>query len=182
MPDTFPAFPKISRLNREWIITEKIDGTNALVSVSDDGETVRAGSRSKWITPADDNMGFAKWVEANAAELKRLGPGTHYGEWWGKGIQKRYGDFMRWKKFSLFNVSRWSDPATRPTCCDVVPVLSSGLGVDRLVAEAVENLRKTGSVVAPGCMKPEGVIAFHTVSGSLFKVLLENDAGFKGNS
>lgn len=182
MSNDFPAFPKISRLNREWIITEKIDGTNALVNVSDDGETVRAGSRSKWITPSDDNMGFAKWVEANAIELKRLGPGTHYGEWWGKGIQKRYGNFMSEKKFSLFNVSRWGNVETRPKCCDVVPVLAAGLGVDRLVTEAVENLRKSGSVAAPGCMNAEGVVAFHTVSGSLYKVLLENDEGFKGNS
>jgi hypothetical protein len=84
----FIAFPKIPRFNREWIITEKIDGTNAVVFVSDEG-IVKAGSRSRWITPESDNYGFAKWVHENEDELRTgLGPGFHYGEWWGKGIQK----------------------------------------------------------------------------------------------
>jgi hypothetical protein len=33
--ETFPAFPKIPRLRRRIVVTEKIDGTNALVSVSE---------------------------------------------------------------------------------------------------------------------------------------------------
>ena len=33
---TFEAWPKIARLNRDCIITEKIDGTNAAVIVTDD--------------------------------------------------------------------------------------------------------------------------------------------------
>ena len=58
----FKEFEKISRLNREVIVTEKIDGTNGLVWVSDDSTVVRAGSRSRWITPEADNFGFARWV------------------------------------------------------------------------------------------------------------------------
>ncbi len=58
MSDEFTAFPKIPRLNREIIVTEKIDGTNAQVVVTEDGE-VRAGSRSRWITPEADNFGYA---------------------------------------------------------------------------------------------------------------------------
>ena len=60
----FRAFHKIPRLFRDVIITEKIDGTNACVVVTPDG-TVLAQSRSRFITPEDDNFGFAAWVQAN---------------------------------------------------------------------------------------------------------------------
>lgn len=42
---SFEAFPKIARLNRECIISEKIDGTNSQVIVGENGE-VAAASRS----------------------------------------------------------------------------------------------------------------------------------------
>lgn len=45
----------------EWFdfdLTEKIDGTNAQVYIADDGRVV-AGSRTRWISPEDDNFGFA---------------------------------------------------------------------------------------------------------------------------
>src|SRR5271165_3703942 len=112
-PD-FQAFPKIPRLNREIVITEKIDGTNASIHIAEDG-TVFTGSRTKWITPNDDNKGFARWVKEHEDELRTgLGYGTHYGEWWGAGIGRRYG--LTEKRFSLFNTTRWTD-AVRPKCC-----------------------------------------------------------------
>lgn len=177
----FRAFPKIARFNREWIITEKIDGTNAVVHVSNDGETVRAGSRTRWITPMDENFGFAYWVEKNAAELRRLGPGYHYGEWWGAGIQRRY-DLIE-RRFSLFNVSRWSDPVTRPACCHVVPILgATSTDITGAIRAATDDLREHGSMAAPGFMRPEGVIVFHAASGALFKVTLEKDSEPKGRA
>jgi ATP-dependent RNA circularization protein (DNA/RNA ligase family) len=54
----FEDFPKIARLSRECCITEKIDGTNAQVVITEDGQ-VLAGSRTRFITPEDDNYGFA---------------------------------------------------------------------------------------------------------------------------
>lgn len=45
----FVPFLKMARLRRSVVITEKIDGTNALVHISDDGQ-VYAGSRTRWIT------------------------------------------------------------------------------------------------------------------------------------
>lgn len=170
----FQGFPKISRLNREIIVTEKIDGTNALVWVGDDG-TVRAGSRSQWITPEKDNFGFAAWVACHAGELRGLGPGYHYGEWWGQGIQRRYG--LEEKRFSLFNVTRWG--ILRPSCCDIVPVLAREVGI-AAVDFAVQKLRTHGSFAAPGFKKPEGVVVYHTASGTSFKVTLEKDAEHKG--
>jgi hypothetical protein len=85
----FTPFPKLARLSREIVITEKIDGTNAQICITEDGQMF-VGSRTRWITPEDDNYGFAKWANANREELLRLGPGSHFGEWWGQGIQRKY--------------------------------------------------------------------------------------------
>ena len=187
--DAFVEFPKIARLNREVVVTEKLDGTNASVHVSEDG-VVRAGSRTRWLTPEQDNYGFAAWVWDHAAELRDgLGPGRHYGEWWGQGIQRKYG--LAEKRFSLFNVHRWADGATtrgfateRPACCHVVPVLGrpESLMAMFVINEALDQLRTHGSVAAPGFMKPEGIVLYHGASGQLFKVTLEKDEEPKGKS
>lgn len=166
----FQPFPKMPRLSREIIITEKLDGTNAQVFIGEDGE-IRAGSRTRWITPDDDNHGFAKWVEAHKDELLELGPGRHFGEWWGCGIQRKYGQSV--KRFSLFNVSRWSD--ARPPCCDVVPVMYRGDFDTAAVEIALAALRAHGSIAAPGFMQPEGIIVFHVAANVGFKKTLEKD-------
>lgn len=171
----FVPFQKIPRLNRDIVITEKIDGTNAIVHVSED-RVVIAGSRNRWITPEKDNAGFARWVQENAEQLAWLGPGTHFGEWWGAGIQRRYG--LTEKRFSLFNVGRWGEQ--RPPCCGVVPTLYSGPFSKTAIDDAMERLRSAGSVAAPGFMQPEGIVVFHTASGQLFKATLEGDEKPKG--
>ena len=173
----FVEFPKIARLRREVIITEKIDGTNAQVFVDDDG-TVTPGSRSRFLTLEEDNFGFAAWVAKHAGDLRELGPGRHFGEWWGAGIQRRYG--LTEKRFSLFNVSRWGE--TRPACCHVVPVLYRGLFTTDAVEAAIGDLRAHGSRAAPGFMRPEGVIAFHIAANVGFKVTLDRDSEPKGIS
>jgi len=175
----FQSFAKIARLNRECIVTEKIDGTNGLVYVpDDDAAPILAGSRSRWITPTDDNFGFARWVAEHADELRKLGPGYHYGEWWGAGIQRRYG--LSEKRWSLFNVARWGDDAVRPACCHVVPEIARGMDIRETTERALTALRMGGSFAEPGFMKPEGVVIFHTASSQLFKVTLEKDAEPKG--
>ena len=174
----FTPFPKIYRYSREVIVTEKIDGTNAQVYVSDDGTEVCAGSRTRWITPEADNFGFARWVAEHRDELLKLGPGSHFGEWWGKGIQRGYG--VPDKRFSLFNVSRWSDAATRPACCGVVPEIWRGPMDDLDAIALVAELAATGSRAAPGFMKPEGIVVFHVPSSSLFKKTVEKDEKHKG--
>lgn len=173
----FVPFKKIPRLNRDVVVTEKIDGTSGCVYIADDGTTIAAGSRTRWITPESDNFGFARWVADNREALLALGPGHHYGEWWGAGIQRRYG--LTEKRFSLFNVGRWNAENV-PACCSVVPTLATGpLGSS--VADALRML-EGGSVAAPGFDKPEGVVVFHTASGALFKVTLEGDESPKGRA
>lgn len=215
----FRAWPKITRLNRPMIVTEKIDGTNAAVIVVAAGNgqrppigtpvtgerdsageywspvgdflpgvlvetstglyVVAAQSRKKIIQPGkQDNAGFAGWVREHAQELAEgLGEGYHYGEWWGKGIQRGYG--LDEKRFSLFNVTRWSEGLC-PDCCHVVPVLGEGVFDTDEINYTAKSLLHDGSVAAPGYDRPEGVVAFHVPSGMSFKVLCENDELPKG--
>jgi hypothetical protein len=193
----FQPFPKMARLSRECLITEKIDGTNAQIAIGPgtevevsvpydmviderDGLIMLAGSRTRWITPAADNFGFAKWVKEHADELWTLGEGRHFGEWWGQGIQRGYG--LTEKRFSLFNTSRWADdrdrekyPGDRPACCHVVPVLYQGLFGPKHADNYIEKLRHEGSVAAPGFMKPEGIVVYHVAAGVGFKKTIEKD-------
>ena len=173
---SFVAFPKIHRYAREVIVTEKIDGTNAQVLIDDSGTKASAGSRTQWITPEKDNFGFARWVQENHDELLKLGPGSHFGEWWGNGIQRRYG--LSSKCFSLFNTTRWT--VERPACCYVVPELWRGPFVDLDVHAILGQLERQGSVAAPGFMKPEGIVIFHSPSGALFKMTLDLNDQAKG--
>lgn len=207
----FTPFDKIPRLRRETIITEKIDGSNAQVCivpvrdlVPDKAEAVYidhpsvadpvaifAGSRTRWVTPGKttDNYGFAAWVLANAQELRRLGPGAHFGEWFGAGINRGYG--LTERRFALFNTSRWlpvvtggvadSDTGELIRCCEVVPLIWRGPALDTRDADnAVEMLRARGSFAVPGFMRPEGIVIYHVASQTLFKQTLENDAAPKG--
>lgn len=166
----FEEFPKMARLFREVTITEKIDGTNGQIIISEDGQ-IAAASRSRLITPEDDNYGFAKWVQQNRDELFQLGPGRHFGEWWGQGIQRNYSQPR--KRFSLFNTARWSE--ARPACCDVVPTLFQGTYKPSCVHDALNTLRKEGSRAAPGFMKPEGIVMWHDHARMYFKTTLERD-------
>ena len=169
----FRKFAKIARLSREIVVTEKIDGTNGLIAIGEDGE-FQVGSRNRWITPQNDNMGFARWAYENKDELMGLGVGFHYGEWWGQGIQRGYG--LKEKRFSLFNISRWSDElGVRPACCHVVPVLYTGEFNTDDIEDILEHLKIGGSVAAPGFMQPEGVVIYHTAGNVYFKKTIVGD-------
>ncbi len=71
----FEEFPKMARLSRECIITEKLDGTNGQICIEalEGHDFDRSGlrpfrkmaghvrrSRTRWIVPGDDNYGFAR--------------------------------------------------------------------------------------------------------------------------
>jgi hypothetical protein len=191
----FTGFPKMARLSRECIITEKIDGTNAQILITEDGQML-VGSRTRWITPQDDNYGFAAWAYAHRDELMQLGVGRHFGEWWGQGIQRKYG--MNERRFSLFNVSRWclhdetpqiiptADPRIvktqdmLPSCCHLVPVLYRGNFDTNMCEAALIDLKVNGSYAAPGYMNPEGIVVFHVAGNVGFKKTLEKDEQPKG--
>jgi hypothetical protein len=181
----FKAWPKIARLNREIYVTEKIDGTNAAIIVTETGE-VGAQSRSRVITPEEDNFGFAAWVQKNADQLREvLGEGYHFGEWWGGGIQRKYGLEKTAKRFSLFNVKRWQDVFEDEDNeavvdlinegLDVVPVLYSGPYNQKFIDYCLEGLRANGSAAMPGFMDPEGIVVYHVAANQMFKVTLKGD-------
>jgi hypothetical protein len=172
----FEEFPKIPRLKRDCTITEKIDGTNGQIYIHDDGVTMEVGSRSGWLGERD-NYGFYAWAMAHKDELLRLGPGRHFGEWWGAGIQRRYGQTE--KRFSLFNSSRWTKD-TLPSCVGVVPILYIGPFSTDAVDMTLATLREDGSVAAPGFRNPEGVIVYLHSARQYFKVTLEKDEEPKG--
>jgi hypothetical protein len=192
----FQEFPKIPRYKREVCVTEKIDGTNAAVVWAPTGaeglhenalwevnlidqhgvyqgpHQLLVQSRSRFIVPGADNYGFAKWVVEHKEELTKLGPGVHYGEWWGHGIQRGYG--LTEKRFSLFNVQRWGDEKwSRPACCHVVPLL--GYCQPSEIQFYLCELANAGSRAATGFNKPEGVVVWHSQSKQYYKILLEHD-------
>ena len=185
VPHKFEAFPKIPRLVREIVITEKLDGTNAGIHVWDDNEgnaKIAAMSRSRYLHLEHDNYGFAAWVNENQETLLWLGPGIHWGEWWGRGIQRNYG--LSERRFSLFNVGRWNVDNI-PPCCSVVPTLAKDTPEDEfefsnIIEHALYELKDGGSVAAPGFMNPEGIIIYHTAASQMFKRTFENDKEGKG--
>jgi RNA ligase-like protein len=181
----FMHWPKIPRVaNVQCYITEKIDGTNALIAIGPDSSGApefRVGSRNRWITPEQDNYGFARWAYEHRELLLRLGEGYHYGEWWGQGIQRGYG--LSERRFSLFDTRRWGGPGHNELAArglgelvSVVPMIG-GCSLDNLSATMTflwEYLQANGSVAAPGFMRPEGFVV--QVGDMRFKV---TDAGQK---
>jgi len=172
----FVPFQKIGRLSREIIVTEKIDGTNGVIEIGEDG-SYQIGSRSRWLGADGDNFGFGMWALTHKDELiAGLGVGRHFGEWWGSGIQRRYG--LTEKRFSLFNVHRWGE--ARPACCHVVPTLWRGDFDTTEIKRVMDELKAGGSVAAPGFMRPEGVVIYHAQANVLFKKTYDNDDAGKG--
>src|SRR5690349_3115255 len=164
----FVEWPKTKRLFRDIVVTEKIDGTNAAIHITENPElpgtySVQAQSRNRLIYPGDDNYGFAAWVSENASVLiELLGPGLHFGEWWGKGIQRGYNQDGR--NFSLFNTDKHRNLAA--WVCGVavrpVPVLYRGSFSEARIRSALGRLEQFGSVAAPEFMNPEGVCVWHS--------------------
>ena len=120
-----------------------------------------------------------------------LGPGRHFGEWWGAGIQRKYGIADR--RWSLFNVTRWAlhgEPLALisknhegvetfqnplPPCVGLVPTLYRGEFSSAAVEKALDDLAAFGSKAAHGFMKPEGVVVYHVAGRVGFKKTLEKD-------
>ena len=170
----FKAWPKIPRGSGEKVcITEKMDGTNSCIIISD-GELVGVQSRNRFITPEDDNFGFATWVQDNKEELLGLGEGYHYGEWVGCGIQKNPHN-LKEKAFYLFNASRWNkNNPNLPNCCSVVPVLFAGVGdqgeIDRVMWKLKECALQEGYT-------PEGIIVYFCKTKRYEKYTYNHSAG-----
>lgn len=215
----FPEYPKTPRFKMRCSVTEKIDGTNALIRISNDNDlspviavvqaenglkyNVRAGSRKRWITPENDNFGFAGWVDRNAQWLvNNLGEGDHYGEWYGCGIQRGYG--LVGKRLALFDGPGrypWAvdEDAERerdsdaPVCTRYVDLNGGSVGVVPLLYqgsldEVLEVVRDPdaarlrflpqGSRAQPGFERTEGVIVQLRGSGGGQRFKIVWDKGY----
>ena len=196
----FVKWASIPRLSKETMtVTEKIDGTNSAIrirptsaandctdalptiAVSDDTMyNVWVQSRNRFISPgkSTDNAGFAGWVNDNLDQLVTiLGPGDHYGEWWGSGIQRGYS--QKDKHFSLFNARRWLEllNTTEPyegLNLHTVPLLYTGSYDGAKVQELRQNLIDNGTTLTKN-FRAEGMIIELREIGAKYKVLCEND-------
>ena len=171
--------PKMPRLYRDVVLTEKIDGTHGALFIDTAAHTFQAASRNRFVIPGDDNFGFAAWAYSHEEELiETLGDGIHRGEWWGAGIQRRY-DMDR-KRFSLFATHRfdWLD-VSHIDGLGLVPILYQGPYTDDLMAFELALLEQEGSKAAPGFGAPEGIVMYHTAARLMFKYTLGGD-GHKG--
>lgn len=177
---------------------QHVDGwpDEACIAFGADGEDglpdqeylVYAQSRKRLIQPntaehkGADNYGFAGWVRDNRKDLVRvLGPGLHFGEWWGEGIQRGYG--LSEKRFSLFNTSRYGwlnipearEGAKVPGQLHVVPVLDVHTLDTEIVKQTLRRLAITGSEAAKGFMDPEGICVFLPSGQHVYKVTFDGD-------
>jgi hypothetical protein len=200
----YPKWESIPRLyNETFSITEKIDGTNGLIFIEPKPEVryplastlilrdtyayVSVGSRKRWITPGQDNHGFAAWVYENAEALvAALGPGHHYGEGAGPGIRgNRHG--LEEKTFFLFNWRLWTHLLANPEIeipCGLRGVAVLDIGVIYMVSAArgwADYLESVGTQAGPGSSDkpPEGVILRSDLTGQMWKYFCGGEAANK---
>lgn len=201
--ESWPKIPRWS--NETVTITEKIDGTNAAVIIlpydidhepliqdgyahvwawqNDEGKfgqsfTFATQSRKRFIKPGKDtdNAGFAGWAwERMESLIMLLGYGKHYGEWWGRGIQRGYDRDEKF--FSLFNPWRYEDMGIEGELwgLEIVPTLYTGNAGFLTVDVILATLEKEGSKAAPGYMRPEGVIIQSALTRTAYKAFTWDD-------
>lgn len=166
----FQGWPSITRDNPFMVeITEKIDGTNGCIII-ENGEIVGVQSRKRFITPENDNFGFASWVVENAEELKKLGDGRHYGEWAGPKIQKNHHALTE-NTFFLFNTQTES----KPDCCEIVPVIYEGLIDHDTVEKLLEELKQKYADIEG--YEPEGIVVYYFAFKSRTKHTIKTPKG-----
>jgi hypothetical protein len=167
----FKAFSKIQNIGKLYMtITEKIHGSNAQIYIYRDENAVlqlKAGSRTRWLMPGDDNFGFAQFIYENKEEIiSKLGEGRHFGEWAGRGINAGYN--LPEKRLFLFNWRRWKSIENElPARISTVPLLYTGKMSLEIIDEIMDKLKENGSYISSGYMKPEGIVV--EFNGSFYK-------------
>lgn len=102
------AFHNVEPRVRPFRGTVKLHGTNAGITRKEDGSLVYR-SRTREITPEDDNAGFARHMAANEPTLLGIfnviegdGDKALFGEWCGAGVQSSVGISAESKMFVVF--------------------------------------------------------------------------------
>ena len=185
----FTPWPKIPRLHLARLaILEKIDGTNAAVRVGPDEEVcplrvpieyavVGVQSRTQLITPDMDNFGFAAWAHGQLYLAEVLGPGAHFGEWAGPGIQKnplgldeKYFFLFEWFKWPL---ERLLEAQKLVPNLRVAPVLFEGDYGHYIIKRTFDDLARTGSHVVTHSASAEGIVIH--LGGTMFKMTFDDN-------
>lgn len=172
--DIFKPWPKTPRFSAHCTITEKIDGTNGQISICEDGRLF-VGSRNRWLsgeTKQSDNFGFYAWVMEHETEIRKLGIGRHFGEWYGAGIGRNYGLENRY--FALFNTRRPKE--TLPDCVGQVPILYEGPYSKEAEQAAVTKTSRSFVAADTWAGPVEGYVVFFPKTGERFKHVFETEA------
>ena len=156
-------------LNGTVTIQPKIDGTNSVVWLGDDGN-VRAGSRKRELSLDNDNAGFMNQIidDENIKSYLHKHPNHYvYGEYLVPHTIRTY-DCDAWKKFYIFDVFELNDNYGRYLSYDeYVPLLEEFNltyipEIVRLenpsIEEVADCIKKTHYLMPEGAT-PEGVIA-----------------------
>lgn len=164
----FKSFPSVEHLDKlEMRITQKIHGTHAQISIYQDYDHLHVcvGSSNRWLVPDDDNFGFAKFVYDHIEDFRRLGVGTHCGEWAGPGINS--GEGLTERTLFLFGHPDRYEGIELPPRVTFVPQLYRGPVNSMIIDACMDNLRINGSRAVPGFMSPEGIVV--QIAGKRFK-------------
>lgn len=201
MPARVKRWPDVPRLFRDVTLTEKLDGHTAALHIEpvrsrriagitelpvrpgdvfsvDEAEftfyRVSVQNRTRLVTMHEDVAGIAAWAMENAAGIvAALGPGIHFGEWWGYKICRGYGLPPGDRRFSLFNTARWAAlNGTQVPGLFSVPVLWEGSLENNwdAIGTQLDLLKSRGSVAAPGYAYPEGLVMYHHDGDTMYKV------------
>ena len=150
-------FKKFQKIKREEMLyvrcSQKINGTNCHV-VFDNGKWL-AASKNRYLKKDSDHFGFYRFVEENYIELFNiLGPGTHYGEWCGKGIQNGEGLSNRhWVLFSqkYVNILNFTKKNILENhICYKAPIIIQGRPVDFRLKTVKEIENKALNFISRG--------------------------------
>ena len=115
-----------------------------------------------------DGSYLAEYLLSKGHEVRKLGSGYHYGEWWGHKIQRGYG--LKHRVFSLFQ-TRCKE---LPQCVNTVPCLGqtnfSDLKntIQNLWLEKMSWCAKEQGVDYESC---EGFIVLSALTGIRYKVV-----------
>jgi hypothetical protein len=137
-------------------------------------------NRERMVTPDQrDVQGVAAWVKAHAGAIaETLGPGIHFGEWWGYKICRGYGLPAGDRRFSLFNTARWGFiDGTQVPSLYTVPVLWEGPLEDNwnTVREQMDKLHEQGSSAVPGYRYPAGVLLYHASADAMMRHVFKGE-------
>lgn len=164
----FPKIPRLQKVN--VVITEKLDGTNAVIWLSPDKSEMKVGSRNRWVgdSKLEDNSGFYQFCQENKEYLMRLHPGFNYGEFMGPKIQGNRYELEK-KELYLFDTRRAGEFEDTNTI-KVVPHLMT-TPLDDL-PEHLSKYNNMKSTLNPKA-NAEGVMLYFTELNKYIKVIYD---------